>query len=80
MKNMSDLFEQKNKFVDPENYRENLEELTKLLGVEKDYWNCFLEAVTHSTFCEEKKPSWNCNERLEFLGDSVVNLIISVFL
>lgn len=79
-KNMNNLSEQKKKVVEPEHYRKNLEDLTELLGIEKDYWNFFLEAVTHSTFCEEKKPTWACNERLEFLGDSVLDLIISEFL
>ena len=76
-KNMNNLSEQKKKVVEPEHYRKSLEDLTELLGIEKDYWNFFLEAVTHSTFCEEKKPTWSCNERLEFLGDSVLDLIIS---
>lgn len=70
----------KNKIVGSECYRENLEELVQLLDLEKDYWESFLEAITHSTFCEEKKPSWNCNERIEFLGDAVIDLIISEFL
>ena len=76
---MSESIE-KNKIVDSEFYRDNLEELAEFLGLEKDYWECFLEAVTHSTFSEEKKPSWNCNERIEFLGDAVIDLIISEFL
>ena len=70
----------KSKFIDPEYYRDSLEKLTELLGIEKDYWQCFLESITHSTFIEEKKPSWNCNERVEFLGDSVIDLTISDFL
>ena len=76
---MSESIE-KNKIVDSEFYRDNLEELAEFLGLEKDYWECFLEAVTHSTFFEEKKPSWNCNERIEFLGDAVIDLVISDFL
>ncbi len=70
----------KNKVIDPEYYRDNLEKLTELLGIEKDYWQCFLESITHSTFIEEKKPSWHSNERVEFLGDSVIDLTISDFL
>ncbi|MBR0518509.1 ribonuclease III, partial [bacterium] len=70
----------KAKVIDPKYYRDNLEKLTEILGVEKDYWQCFLESITHSTFIEEKKPSWKCNERIEFLGDSVIDLTISDFL
>jgi len=35
------------------------------------------EALTHRSFCEERDSSY---ERLEFLGDSVIGLIISQFL
>ena len=52
-KNMSN---NRAKVIDPESYRDNLEKLTEILGIEKDYWQCFLESITHSTFIEEKKP------------------------
>jgi ribonuclease-3 len=35
------------------------------------------QALTHRSFCEERESSY---ERLEFLGDSVIGLIISQFL
>ena len=42
----------------------------------KDY---ILEALTHSSYSNENK---NCpfNERLEFLGDSVLSIVISDYL
>jgi len=38
------------------------------------------EAVTHSSYSNEFQESMNCNERLEFLGDAVIELIISTYL
>ena len=41
------------------------------------------EALTHSSYANElkaKKQSVVCNERLEFLGDSVLSIIVSEFL
>lgn len=40
-------------------------------------------ALTHSSYSNElraKKISLNCNERLEFLGDSVLSIIVSEYL
>ena len=45
--------------------------------------NLILTAFTHSSFSNEKKAKGEdvrCNERLEFLGDSVLSLIASVYL
>ena len=40
----------------------------------------FIElAVTHSSYANENKPC-ECNERLEFLGDSVLSLIVSEYI
>jgi ribonuclease-3 len=33
--------------------------------------------VTHSSYANEKKHLSQCNERLEFLGDSVLSLVVS---
>ena len=41
------------------------------------------EALTHSSYANElkaKKQSVMCNERLEFLGDSVLSIVVSEFL
>lgn len=35
------------------------------------------EAFTHSSYANEKKHGRKCNERLEFLGDSVLSLVVS---
>ncbi len=58
---------------------ENLEEILRLLeslGInfrDPDYISV---AFTHSSFSYEKELSYD-NERLEFLGDSVINMLIS---
>jgi len=37
-------------------------------------------ALTHSSFAHERKQPERCNERLEFLGDSVLSLVVSDYL
>ncbi|WP_297206084.1 ribonuclease III [uncultured Brachyspira sp.] len=39
-----------------------------------------LEAITHRTYANESKKKMKYNQRLEFLGDSVLSLIISDYL
>ncbi|MCC8110523.1 MAG: ribonuclease III [Ruminococcus sp.] len=39
-----------------------------------------LEALSHSSYANEKRKSRNSNERLEFLGDSVLSIVVSDFL
>lgn len=60
-----------------------LESLEKTIGytfINKEIINC---ALTHSSFANEHrmcgKPC-ECNERLEFLGDSVLSLIVSEYI
>lgn len=38
------------------------------------------EALTHSSYSNENKGKINCNERLEFLGDSVLSLIVTNYI
>lgn len=55
-----------------------MDKLEKALGYEFKDKNNLVNAITHSSFSkEEGLPRWKCNERLEFLGDSVLGLIIS---
>ncbi len=43
--------------------------------------NLLITALTHSSYINEKKlPKYRCNERLEFLGDAVLELVSSEFL
>ena len=39
-----------------------------------------LEALSHSSYANEKHKTRNSNERLEFLGDSVLSIVVSEFL
>lgn len=43
----------------------------------KDY---LMEALTHSSFANERHKSIKCNERMEFLGDAVLSIISARFL
>ena len=37
-------------------------------------------ALTHSSYANEQRGGAVCNERLEFLGDSVLSIIVSDYL
>ena len=55
-----------------------LNELEKKLGIEFRDKNLAQQAFTHSSYAHERKmDSLNSNERLEFLGDAVLELTIS---
>jgi ribonuclease III len=58
-------------------FSERLEELEKMLGIHMSRPLLFLQALTHDSYFRESNPPWGSNERLEFLGDSVLGLIIS---
>lgn len=49
------------------------------LDINPTNMNLYMEAVTHSSFTNEN-PSYPDYERLEFLGDAVLEIIISEFL
>lgn len=77
------------KFFRPKKKRKKLEqfieyrlnEIKKLVGTEINNPNIYLEALTHRSGVNisplKKKVS---NERLEFLGDSVLNLVVTKFI
>ena len=39
-----------------------------------------IEALSHSSYANEKRKGRNSNERLEFLGDSVLSIVVSQYL
>lgn len=56
-------------------------ELEKIIGYQFKGRNFLEQAMTHSSYANERR--WDksrCNERLEFLGDAVLELITSDFL
>ena len=61
----------------------NLEVLEKAIGYRFHDRSLLIEALTHSSYANElkaRKQSVMCNERLEFLGDSVLSIVVSEFL
>ncbi len=58
-------------------------ELEKVLEYKYNNPLYLYEALSHSSFSNElraKKKSVDCNERLEFLGDSVLSLVVSTYI
>jgi ribonuclease III len=54
------------------------EELQELIGYRFRQPELLHEALTHSSFTQEDSGPGNDNERLEFLGDAVLNFLVSV--
>ena len=52
-------------------------ELEKVIGYEYKNPAYLEEALTHSSYVNGRN---NCNERLEFLGDSVLSVVVSRYL
>ncbi len=60
-----------------------IENLEKTIGYTFKDKNIILTALTHASYANEqkaKKVACQCNERLEFLGDSVLSLVVSEFI
>ena len=53
----------------------NLSEFEKVIGYEFKNKSLLETALTHSSYANEKQKGKECNERLEFLGDSVLGVI-----
>ncbi len=54
--------------------------LQKAIGYQFKNEELLKNALTHSSYAHEHKhPEW-CNERLEFLGDSVLSIVVSDYL
>lgn len=59
----------------------NIEELEQKIGYKFVNKNLLKHAMRHSSYTNEKQlPKSECNERLEFLGDAVLELVSSEFL
>ena len=59
----------------------NLEEFEKKLGYHFKDKSLLLLALTHSSYANEtKKGSHENNERLEFLGDAVLDMVVSEYM
>jgi ribonuclease III len=60
--------------------QEKFKQLEKLIGATIADKNIYVEALIHRSYLEENEQFSFSNERLEFLGDSVLNLIIGEYL
>ncbi|MDQ7826467.1 MAG: ribonuclease III [Candidatus Eremiobacteraeota bacterium] len=58
-------------------FLEKLTELQEALEIEFGDPLPLLRALTHDSYYRESSPPWGSNERLEFLGDSVLGMVIS---
>lgn len=64
-----------------ENIEENLKKLEQILGVEFSDKQILLSAVTHRSYLNEhREAKQDHNERLEFLGDAVLELVVTDYL
>lgn len=60
---------------------EKLKELEKRIGYQFQNFDLLCQSMMHSSYTNEKHlKKYKCNERLEFLGDAVLELISSEFL
>ena len=58
----------------------NNEKFEKIIGYEFKDKQILNIALTHSSFCRETNKSYSNNERLEFLGDALLDAIVSTVL
>ncbi len=56
---------------------ERLEEFQNVIGYRFKNQDLLFEALSHSSFANESKHRYRSNERLEFLGDSVLSIVVS---
>lgn len=57
-----------------------MNELEKKIGYQFKNHNYLKTALTHSSYANEVKNGTKCNERLEFLGDAVLSIIVSDYI
>lgn len=58
----------------------SMKQLQKKIGYKFKNENLLYEALSHSSFANENKKSRKSNERLEFLGDSVLSIVVSDYI
>ena len=60
---------------------EKIKELEEIIGYSFSDKELLRTALTHSSYANEKRnKKLICNERLEFLGDSILSVIVSRYL
>ena len=63
-----------------ENFERNLEAFEGKIRYIFTNKELLVEALSHSSYANEKKKTRHSNERLEFLGDSVLSIVVSQYL
>ncbi len=59
---------------------DRLSEFEEKIGYNFRNKSLLFEALTHSSYANESKHQYKSNERLEFLGDSVLSIVVSEYL
>ena len=60
--------------------RENPREFANRIGLEFNDWLLLSRALTHRSYLNEHSDALEDNERLEFLGDAVLDFIAAAWL
>lgn len=55
----------------------DIKKFQKIIGYTFKNENLLIEALSHSSYANENKKNRKSNERLEFLGDSVLSIVVS---
>ena len=74
------FFRRRKYFIDPElrtRFQKNYIILKRILGFTPRNKSYFIKALTHSSYLELYPELSKSNERLEFLGDSVLSMIVA---
>jgi ribonuclease III len=67
--------------MEDQTLKNNLSNLQNIIGVSFADQMILLSAVTHRSYLNEhREATWDHNERLEFLGDAVLELVVTDFL
>lgn len=67
--------------MEERNIKTDLGKLQQLINVDFSDTKILLSAVTHRSYLNEhKEADWDHNERLEFLGDAVLELVVTDYL
>ncbi len=67
--------------MEERNLETELKQLQTILGVTFTDTNILLSAITHRSYLNEhREATWPHNERLEFLGDAVLELVVTDYL
>lgn len=57
-----------------------MDELQRMIGYQFNNVELLKEALTHSSYANEHHKKLRCNERLEFLGDAVLSIVVSDYI